>query len=57
MFSSLAGEGEPNGLHIVYPKGGHVRPLCWSGFAVATTFVTTWLICALHAGLAGSGFG
>ena len=58
MFSSLAGEGEPNGLHNVYPKGGHnVRPLCRSGFAVAATFVTVWLIRALHAGLVGSGFG
>ena len=49
--------GEPNGLHNVYPKGGHnVRLLYWSGFAVAATFVTVWLIRALHAGLAGSGF-
>lgn len=58
MFSSLAGEGGPNGLHNVYPKGGHdVRPLYRSSLAVAATFVTVWLICALHAGLADSGFG
>ena len=57
MFSSLAGEREPNGLHNVYPKGGYnVRPLYWSGFAVAATFVMVWLIRALHAGLAGNGF-
>jgi len=31
--------------------------LCWSGFAVVATFVMVWLNRALHAGLAGGGFG
>jgi hypothetical protein len=55
-FPHWQAKGEPNGLHNVYPKGGHnVRPLLeW--FAVAATFVV-WLIRALHAGLAGGGFG
>jgi len=42
---------------IMYtPRVDITSVLCWSGFAVAATFVV-WLIRALHAGLAGSGFG
>ena len=42
---------------IMYtPRVGITSVLCWSGFAVAATFVV-WLIRAFHAGLAGGGFG